>query len=451
MDAHKFSLAVADPKITEILDLRTGLVIPADAAIGRVYEHTIRLRMALRESIAEGSPLFACACCGVAVYLVSNANGRRFFFRHVLEDGRCTALTRGGRSEAQICASKFDGAEESWLHHHTKHLLAESMGCDSCFSDIKVETVVTGRDGGRRKPDVQAMFNGMRVAFEVQISTTFLRVIAERRAFYRREGGLVVWIFHSYERDSARLTQDDIFYNNNCNLFLASEETLKASRALGKFMLDCRWAEPYIGNGQLRTHWDGELVAFADLQIDLAEQRVFLFDYDARMLALRAGDAPARRRDFERFWLARQNDDPYDEDMWDGLRTAFAACGIALPVAPNWGGAPAHLLNALYSVREGRPVGWRFRRLVDVARQVATRHKTLLRALLRALDVYGRWEQIRQEDDDSAWSIQLEQCQPGLVANSPEYEAESRFDELVDLLFPELGGGGGNSHAGERF
>lgn len=446
MDAHKFSklsLAVADSAIKEILDLRTGLIIPADAAIGNDYEHVIRLRMALRQSIAEGSPLLVCPSCGVALYLVSHASGRRFFFRHILEDGRCSALTRDSRSEAQICASKFDGARESWQHCRTKHIVVESLGCDPRFSGIQVETVVTGRDGDRRKPDVQAMFNGLRVAFEIQLSTTFLRVIAERRAFYRREGGLLVWIFRSFDEDHARLTQDDIFYNNNCNLFIASEATLKASRALGKFILDCRWSEPYIDNGRLHTRWGGEFVAFEDLFIDHAAQRVFHFDHDKQMLALRSSYPELLRQDFERFWLPRRNDDAFDRSAWNALVEIFAARGISLPAEPNWGGAPANLLNVLYTVREGRPIGWRFHRLVDVACHVARRHKRLLSALLHALAVYRRWEQIQQEDGDGAWRIQLARCQPGLAANSPEYEEESRFDELVDFLFPELGGYGG--------
>lgn len=443
------SLAADDPAIPEVLDLRTGALIPADVAIGNEYGPAIKLRMALRQSIVMGSPLYVCPCCGVPVHLVCHAAARRFFFRHVLEDGRCTARTRGRLSEAEICARKYNGAKESQAHRLMKAILAESLKCDPRFHDIQVETVVKGGDGTWRKPDVQAIFDGMRVAFEIQVSTTFLRVLAERRAFYLQEGGsILVWVFQSFDADCARLTQDDIFYSNNSNLFIAGEETLTASRARGKCVLDCRWAEPFVENGQLRTRWDGQLVAFEDLQIDRSGQRVFHFDYDKQVLALRAGNPEILRRDFERFWLSRRNDEAYDRSMWNALVETFAAQGVPLPVEPNWGGAPANLLNVLYAAREGRPIGWRFRRLVEVACHVASRHKRLLRAFLHALDVYGRWKQVRQEDDEGAWRIQLEQCQPGLAVNSLEYEADSRFDGLVNLLFPELGGRGGTAARG---
>ncbi|MDH8399264.1 hypothetical protein QIG82_27740, partial [Klebsiella pneumoniae] len=39
-----------------------------------------------------------------------------------------------------------------------------------------------------RQPDVQAAREGQRFAFEVQLSTTFLGVVVERRIFYREEG-----------------------------------------------------------------------------------------------------------------------------------------------------------------------------------------------------------------------------------------------------------------------
>ncbi len=43
-----------------------------------------------------------------------------------------------------------------------------------------------------------AKFGELRMAFEIQLSTTFIRVIAERREFYLREGGLLVWLFASF-------------------------------------------------------------------------------------------------------------------------------------------------------------------------------------------------------------------------------------------------------------
>lgn len=437
------SLAVPIPEIAEVLDMRTGELIPSHVAIGSDYGKAMALRMSLRQSIAEGSPLCACPLCGIPVYLVARKEARKFFFRHLMEDGRCAARTRGVLSEAEINARKYNGVKESRDHIRMKEIVAESLRCDPRFSSVKIEAVMKNRDRTAwRKPDVQAIYEGIPVAFEIQLSTTFLRTIAERRVFYQREGGLLVWIFKTYDAERARLTQDDIFYCNNRNIFLVSEATLEASRASGKLILDCRWAEPFIADGRLGSRWSGRLVDFVDLTNDRERQRVFFFDYDHAALALKVGDGQALRQEFEMFWLSRRNHDPWDPEAWNRLRNKFGARGIVLPIEPNWGGAPSHFLNSLYSAREGRSVGWRFSKLVDVAHRIADGHKKLLPAFCHALEVYDRMEQILLEDPEGTWRGKVESFRLLREANSPEYEPDRRFDALVDFLFPELGGGG---------
>lgn len=436
------SLAVLIPEIAEVLDLRTGEMVSSHVAIGSDYGEVMALRMALRQAIAEGTPLYACPLCGVPVHLVARKEARRFFFRHLIEDGRCPARTKGMLSEAEINARKYDGVKESRDHIRMKEALAESLRCDPRFSGVKVEAVMKSQNRtGWRKPDVQALYNGIPVAFEIQLSTTFLRTIAERRVFYQREGGLLVWIFKTYDAERARLMQDDIFYCNNRNVFLVSDATLEASREAGKLILDCRWTEPCYEDGRLGSRWGGRLVDFGDLIIDRERQRVFLFDYDQAALALRVGDGQALRQEFERFWLSRHNHDSWDPDDWGLLRKKFGVRGIELPIEPNWGGAPSHLLNALYSAREGRSVGWRLRKLVDVAHRIADGHKKLLPAFCHALVVYERMKQIRLEDPEGTWVRKVESFRSHREADTPEYEAEARFDALVDFLFPELGRG----------
>jgi competence CoiA-like predicted nuclease len=121
-----------------------------------------------------------------------------------------------------------------------KEIIAESLRCDPNFSDVKIEPIWKGAEANqRRRPDVRACWRGtLPVAFEVQLSTTFLRVIAERRQFYLSEGGLLFWVFQRFDLGDARLTQEDIFYNNNRNAFVASTDTLEASKKSNALVLD---------------------------------------------------------------------------------------------------------------------------------------------------------------------------------------------------------------------
>lgn len=89
-----------------------------------------------------------------------------FHFRHGLEDGRCPARTRGGLSQEEIDAHKYNVANESELHRQMKEWIAQCLRADSQFSDVAVEarwrSALTGE---WRKPDVRAKFRGTPVEF----------------------------------------------------------------------------------------------------------------------------------------------------------------------------------------------------------------------------------------------------------------------------------------------
>lgn len=72
-------------------------------------------------------------------YLVCRPEGQKLFFRHTLEDGRCSAITRGELSREEIDARKYNGAKESWLHREMKQWIVQCMKADGRFSNIEVE------------------------------------------------------------------------------------------------------------------------------------------------------------------------------------------------------------------------------------------------------------------------------------------------------------------------
>lgn len=280
------------------------------------------------------------------------------------------------------------------------------------------------------------------MAFEVQLSTTFLRVIAERRVFYEQEGGMLLWVFKSFDEERARLTQDDVFYNNNRNLFLASEDTLLASKKMGRFCLECRWEEPYIEDAQIRTRWAGQIVSIDDLKLDSKRQRVYFFNYDSKAEELAnaclVNQATVLREKFESYWLGQTPHSFERGPEWSALRKGFASLGLSLPYYPEDGRGPVHLLNALYSAKYGRVVGWNYKKFIEVAHHIAGRYKGFLWAYRQALAVYGRKGQILEEDESSKWRKKVEHYRPLMEAGDKTYKPDSRFDELIAFLFPEL-------------
>lgn len=434
------SLAVDDPEIVEVQHMDSGEVMPAERIIGSDYGAALKLRMALRESIVQQAPLYTCPMCGIPVYLVSRRETRRFFFRHDLEDGRCPARTRGRLSEEEINARKYNGAKESTAHRRLKEIIMESLAVDPRFDRVLVEKTWKGQERGVwRRPDVQAHYGDLHCAFEIQLSTTFLRVIAERRQFYLREGGLLTWIFGSFDDEFAPLTQEDIFYNNNRNLFIANETTLLASKQKRRFTLECRWAKPYAGGGTLQHRWANRLVGFDQLIVDRTRQRVFFFDYDTEVgHASQVAVCADLRARFEAYWLKLSIYDRDNGGEWAQFRKEFAMHGFDLPHSPHAKNGPGDALGALYSARHGRPVYWNYDKLVQVAHRMYDANKDLLWLFRRALETYGRGPQILREDGSKKWRAKVKDYLPRMQANDPAFAPNHEHDALIAFLFLEI-------------
>lgn len=434
--------AVEDPEVAELLDLATGRCESHADVIGDDYEKALQLRMQLQTDLRRERPRFVCAMCMTPVYLVSRPEGRKFFFRHSLEDGRCSAVTRGLLSQEEINARKYNGAKESWLHLEMKSWIAECLRADLRFSDVVVEGRWTGAFCGEwRKPDVRASYGGIRVAFEIQLSTTYINVIAQRREFYRQEGGLLFWVFATFDIGARRLTQEDVFYNNNRNAFVVTQDTRDESLRQRRFVLECIWAEPTLGGGvgELRR----EVVPFDALTLDADTQRAYHFDFDrergrlAREVRERkvARQKPLRDK-FESWYLAYAATRKDDGKTWGQLRRDLAGEGVDLPEYP--GMLPRGLLNVLYSTKHGRVIGWDYSNFIQIAHHVEPGLRQYLHYFRAALKAFGRAELIRSEDVSGKWAAKVAEYKARIAGGDPAYTADTAHDALVRLQFPEL-------------
>lgn len=433
--------AVENPEVTDVLDRSTGRYERHSDVIGDDWEKALQLRLQVQTDL-EVNPRFLCSQCMTPVYLVSRPESKKLFFRHTLEDGRCSAVTRGLLSQEEIDARKYNGVKESWLHIEMKRWIVECLRADGRFTDIVVEGRWTGEfTGAWRKPDVRATFNGVPVAFEIQLSTTYINVIAQRREFYRREGGLLFWVFSQFNMGARRLTQDDVFYNNNRNAFVVSSRTRDESLQQQRFMLDCIWAEPTVGGGV--TDLRRELVTFETLTLEQDAQRAYHYDFDGERERLArevresrlARLAPLREK-FETWYTAYVTTKESDNKTWGELRRAIAAEGISLP--EYTGMLPRGLLNLLYSTKHGRVVGWDFTSFIQIAHYVEPGHRKFLHYFRAALKAFGRAEQIRAEDQSGKWAAKVAEYKARIRACDPDYAPDTEHDALVRLLFPEM-------------
>lgn len=433
--------AVEKPEVLEVLDRATGRYERHRDVIGDDWEKALQLRLDVQTTL-DVNPRFLCSECMTPVYLVSRPEDKKLFFRHTLEDGRCSAVTRGLLSQDEIDARKYNGVKESWLHIEMKRWIVEGLRADGRFTDIVVEGRWTGEfTGAWRKPDVRATFNGVPVAFEIQLSTTYINVIAQRREFYRREGGLLFWVFSHFNMGARRLTQDDVFFNNNRNAFVVNSRTRDESQSQSRFMLECVWAEPRPGDEV--ADLQRRVVAFDELTLDQAAQRAFYFDFDGERAKLtrvaqerREERRKAIRERFEAFYTGYLEQHQFEESAWQELQRDFEGEGAPLPYHPGF--LPKGLLNALYSVKFGKVFGWDYSNFIQIAHHMEPGLREYLHYFRRALRAYDRAELIRREDHSGKWSAKVTEYKARIRAGDPAYAPNTEHDALVGLLFPEV-------------
>ena len=159
---------VRSPEIVEVLNRDDGTLATAtDLIAGHIYQDLISMRVQVRERLSS-NPQFTCALCGTPAYIVSTP-GKRFFFRHIVEDGSCPAITRSELTRDEIRARKYHGLRESLAHQRLKTLIERSLAANPAFHTILQEKVWRSARNpkARRQPDVQATSMAGRIAFEV--------------------------------------------------------------------------------------------------------------------------------------------------------------------------------------------------------------------------------------------------------------------------------------------
>ncbi|QGM47416.1 DUF6035 family protein [Methylocystis heyeri] len=456
IDPLAHATPVDDPEIIEIQDLRTGELVNSQALISSYrYGDFIVLRGKVREHLHSEVPFYACALCATPVYIVAN-QAKRFFFRHLIEDGSCSARTRGELSQDEIAARKYHGQRESEAHKHIKNLIEKSLNADPVFETTVQEKVWrSARDPkARRQPDVQTespIFG--RVAFEVQLSTTFLSVVVARRAFYREQGALLVWVFGNFMPDYRRLMVDDILFPNNSNLFVVDDETTGLSKKRGVFLMRCIFRRPVRNGSEIIDEWNEEIVAFGELQRDIEAQTAFFFDYakeekrlrdaiDVDAAAARLKEDDALRDEFLALWKAAPQFHSENSGLharWKALSETLAARGIKIPDCPNSNSGFRALLNGILSAEEGKPVGWDYEKLIQVAHCIFDRHKPHLFAFGCALQHYGSENLLEEQDKKEIWAKRKSSIKEALRVHNPAFIPDPFWLPALLFLFPEIG------------
>jgi hypothetical protein len=449
-DPLAFAEPVLNPEIAEILDLESGEFSDVATFISeRRYDRLVAERVAIRENLAN-RPRFGCALCATPVYLVASRE-KRFFFRHRREDGSCPSITRSALARDEIRALKYDGQRESLAHRTIKERVIRSLASDPSNSEILSERQwrSTRDPGSRRQPDVQALTVFGRVAFEAQLSTTFLDVVAGRRSFYRNEGALLVWVMAGFDPDYRRMTTDDLLFSNNSNILVVDDETTALSEGSGTFYLRAHYRVPEIVSGVIGDRWQSKIIAFRDLTTSLESQTAWAFDYagQSEMLVEEEEEAIQRRDNDLRericaFWMLRSQHTPdpvSHEETWRGLIRELSAYGVTPPTNDRYDRAVTGLMNGVLSAREKRPIGWDFKHLIEVAHRICDGYPEHVLAMGFALRAYGCDELMAAQDKSGKWAKRSRSIRDGIREGDQRYLPDEDTLSFLKFVFPEVG------------
>ena len=459
IDPLAWASAVTKPEIDAVRNPRTGHVLNVRRLIRAFrYERAILLRQRLKALVKCDEARLVCATCGVPVYLACSTT-KRFFFRHRREDGSCPAVTRTELSEADIRAMKYRGAQESEAHKRIKELLLRSLSADLRFEDVASERTWKASEGltGLRRPDVSARTDTDRLAFEVQLSTTFMDVVLSRNEFYRAEGAALVWVLPYFHPSHRRMTDDDILFGNNSNVFVVDERSAAESEAAKSFTMICWYRKPIIQDDVIVDEWVERMVRWDEITVDVARQAIIVFDYAqeatrlrkqlraARLEMIAAVEAAARhaledrenelREQVLRFVLdaSRDDDDLPRYQSWALLNDRLRTMGYGLDGEyPNLLTA-TRIVHLIESARAGKPVGFRYKSLAEIGHHLIHQHPDLLLAFCYMLRRFGTMEALYRADRTEKLRAKLDALRAH-VHHDPKYRMAEDEERLCAFL-----------------
>jgi hypothetical protein len=448
------------------IDCQTGEIVPAEALLAMPesdFAKSRREAMEARVARRKGGRAirYQCAICKFPLYLSRRISGTQN--RWFVHDGKahdCPWYEGNRLAPDQVKALVYRGQQEGREHRELKEYIARWLRQDPMVSDVNCEQTTFSEvvKGEWRRPDVKCVYGGVKLVFEIQLSYTFLSDVIARDAFYRREKTFVIWVFAKFDRSRAAVT-DEAFFNRR-NLFVIDAEARQhtAERSALAFSgyhqmptLDDKW--------RWRDVWQAVPIRMADLKLPTDTWRPYFFDYDTRRKQIEHERIEASRAERARLWalgIAGYRDAAlryFESDHCEEESRALLAIVDALEQHTAWHPGFQGLrdyafygyhgvLAVLLSIQLGRPVSYNSH--LSVFQVIEAGLRTGSRVGQHAYAVLHLWAyktyRPAMPEKQRQWLIDYgRKVKKSLDSGEPVYRRETRFDEAIELLFPELG------------
>ena len=277
--------------IKEIYDLETGETIIADEFFQKPMIELSKARDSFQECISKNIRRFVCPKCFEMIRISGRGDERGVpsIFTHKNDSVYCDRTTTG-RSVEEIERIKYGRFGQSQRHKDLKEQLFNCL-CDANSKALSVKNVAIEKRVkstipffNYRQPDVLIEYQGRKIVFEIQLSTTFLSVIKERNTFYRLNGYYIIWVFNFDDNrryvDLNNLAMKDVYFANKMNAFIFDDEAREWSKQRKQLVLKCNWLDTdtrwHYPNTEER--FGGEPVTLDQLTFDTNTYKPYYYD-----------------------------------------------------------------------------------------------------------------------------------------------------------------------------
>ena len=448
--------------VPSVLDCETGEEIFAESFFKQDEAIIFEVRRQLEDAIRNRcDPKYKCYYCNQLIKIRGKAENetklKRMHFAHQWDSDDCPIKTSQTLTRQQVQAIKYNGQKESELHRRTKELVAASLEQNRLtgkgVSEVATETVRRDSSGLMtwRKPDVSAIYLSRSVVFEIQLSTTFLSVIADREHFYQQNQTYIIWLFKFFsdDFDKQRFTEKDVFYGNNQNAFVFDGEAIKESKRQQDLILKCLYREPYRVGQQVAHQWQERLVGLHDLTFDATSYKVFFFDVEGATNSIKQEideEKQAewqRQRDIEQQQqVYEQRRQAYEEQLEEGFSRARSSVHQTFNEIHAFPERRSHLLHEFAAFSENTE-----RNLFDLfGQQQGYQPTDLDKAFLKSAFERERADRSHLERNDLLTCLCLATCLMKLKSSQKAYRLKKVHGPVLSILSVKL-----NCVVGQKF
>ncbi|MFC3203219.1 DUF6035 family protein [Alteromonas oceani] len=207
-------------KIISVIRNASGEEISAQAVLeGNEKKFSFERMLDAHHRRDTGGYAYSCSLCEQPLSIKLSSNGNRFF-SHNPQSNDCDWKIEDGGPNIPNSLTDSEGR----LHRYYKAMIQLSLSRTDGVKDIKSEKrVYIAHSRERyRYPDVQCSFQGINIAFEVQVSSLSPEMIVSRERDYESIGWKLIWLL---PKDKRFITQFDIINNPSSVAFFCSLNT----------------------------------------------------------------------------------------------------------------------------------------------------------------------------------------------------------------------------------